>query len=108
MMAKYNPFFERAGMIRVDYVRDEISLEKKMRRLLEANNFDFDFAKSKTYCRHFFSQLDEGDKKALLEHLSEFAHQPFIKMRTVTPDLLSRVFSSHGFYLYWVNGSLCS
>jgi hypothetical protein len=107
-MAKYNPFFEKAGMIRVDYRRDEISLEKKMRKLLEAHNFDFDFARSKTYCRHFFTQLNDQDKKALLEYLSEFAHQPFIKIRTVTPDLLTKVFSSDGIYLYWINGSLCA
>jgi len=104
VMAKYNPFFEKAGMIRVDYRRDEISLEKKLRRLLEAHNFDFDFAKSKTYCRHFFTRLDGQDKKVLLEYLSEFAHQPFIKIKTVNPGLLTKVFSSEGVYLYWVNG----
>lgn len=32
VMAKYNLFFEKAGMIRVDYKRDESSMEKKMRR----------------------------------------------------------------------------
>ena len=36
VMAKYNPFFEKAGMLRVDYRRDEISEEKKIRRFLEA------------------------------------------------------------------------
>jgi len=78
---------------------------KKIRRFLEARNFDFDFVRSKTYCRHFFSQLDGRDKKVLLEYLSEFARQPFIKTKTVTPDLLTRVFSSDGVYLYWVNVS---
>jgi len=107
VMAKYNPFFEKAGMMRVDYRRDEISEEKKIRRFLEGRNFDFDFARSKTYCRHFFSQLNGQDKKVLLGYLSEFAHQPFIKTKRVTPDLLTRVFSSEGVYLYWVNGSLC-
>jgi len=107
VMAKYNPFFEKAGMMRVDYRRDEISEEKKIRRFLEGRNFDFDFARSKTYCRHFFSQLNSQDKKVLLGYLSEFAHQPFIKTKTVNPELLTRVFSSEGVYLYWVNGSLC-
>lgn len=103
VMAKYNPFFEKAGMIRVEYRRDESSVEEKMRRLLEDHNFDFDFAKSKTYCRHFFSQLNRRDKKVLLEHLSEFGSQPFIKTKAVTPYLLTKVFSSSGVYLYWVN-----
>jgi len=106
VMAKYNPFLEKAGMIRVDYKRDEISEEKRIRRFLEAHNFDFDFVRSKTYCHHFFSQLNGEDKKVLLEYLSEFARQPFIKIKTVTPDLLTRVFSSDGVYLYWVNGAL--
>jgi len=108
VMAKYNPFFEKAGMIRVDYRRDETSEDKKIRRFLEARNFDFDLARSRTYCRHFFGQLDGQDKKVLLEYVSEFAHQPFIKTKTVTPELLTRVFSSEGVYLYWVNGVLCA
>ena len=97
VMAKYNPFFEKAGMLRVDYRRDEISEEKKIRRFLEAHSFDFDFVRSKTYCRQFFSQLDSQDKKVLLEYLSEFARQPFIKAKTVTPESLTRVFSSEVF-----------
>jgi len=28
VMARYNPFFEKAGMVRVDYQRDEISVQK--------------------------------------------------------------------------------
>jgi len=107
VMAKYNRFLEKAGMIRVDYKRDEISEEKKIRCFLEAHNFDFYFVRSKTYCRHFFSQLEGRDKRVLLEYLSEFARQPFIKTKTVTPDLLARVFSSDGVYLYWINSSLC-
>ncbi len=106
VMAKYNPFFEKAGMIRVDYGRDETSTEKKTRRFLKGNGFDFAFVRSKTYCRHFFSELNDQDKQALLEHLSEFASQPFIRMETVTPDLLIRIFSSEGVYLYWINSSL--
>lgn len=105
VMAKYNPFFEKAGMIRVNYRRGESSIEKRVRRLLEAHKFDFTFVRSQTYCRHFFSQLNGQDKKILLEYLSEFAHQPFIKTRKVTPDLLTKVFSSSGVYLYWLNGS---
>ena len=105
VMTKYNPFFEKAGMLRVDYTRDEMSLEKKVRRFLEACEFDFDLVRSKTYCRDFFSQLDEQNKKVLLGYLSEFARQPFIKTKTVSPDLLTKVFSSSGVYLYWVKGS---
>ncbi|MFX1487227.1 MAG: hypothetical protein ACFFBS_09075, partial [Promethearchaeota archaeon] len=105
VMAKYNPIFEKADMTRVNYSRDENSIEKKIRRLLEANNFDFAFVRSKTYCRHFFGQLNCQDKKVLLGYLYNFAHQPFIKAKTVTPDLLTRVFSSDVVYLYYINGS---
>ena len=107
VMAKYNPFFEKAGMIRVNYRGDESSIEKKMRRFLEAHSFDFDFVRSKTYCRNFFNQLKRQDKKLLLQYLSEFAQQPFIEIKTITPDLLTKVSASSGIYLYWVNGLLC-
>ena len=106
VMAKYNPFFEKAGMVRVNYRRDETSIEKKIRGFLEAHNFDLTLRGSKTYCRHFFSELNNQDKQALLEYLSEFASQPFIKMETITPDLLTRILSSEGVYLYWVNSAL--
>jgi len=103
VMAKYNRFLEEAGMMRVDYRRDEISEEKKIRRFLEARNFNFDLVRSRAYCRQFFSQLNDEDKKVLLLYLSEFSHQPFIKTK-VKPELLTKVFSSSGVYLYWVNG----
>jgi len=103
VMAKYNPFFERAAMIRVDYDRDEVYEEKKIRRFLEARDFNLDFVRSKTYCRDFFARLNEQDKKTLLDYLSEFASQPFMKIKRVTPDLLTRAFSSDSIYLYWVN-----
>jgi len=106
VMAKYNPFFERAGMVRVDYERDESSVEKKIREFFEAHNFDFNFARSKTYCRRFFNELNNQDKQTLIAYLSRFASQPFVKMEAVTPDLLTRIVSSEGVYLYWVNGSL--
>jgi ABC-type ATPase with predicted acetyltransferase domain len=106
VMAKYNPFFEKAGMVRVDYRRDETSVEKKAREFMEAHNFDFDFARSKTYCRRFFNELNRQDKQTLIEYLSEFASQPFIKMEAITADLLTRIISSEGVYLYWVNGSI--
>jgi ABC-type lipoprotein export system ATPase subunit/N-acetylglutamate synthase-like GNAT family acetyltransferase len=106
VMAKYNPFFEKAGMVRVDYRRDESSIEKRIREFLEARNFDFDFARSKTYCRRFFNELNNQDRQTLMAYLSEFASQPFIKMETVTPDLLTRIFPSEGVYLYWVNSSI--
>jgi len=103
VMAKYNPFFEKAGMVRVDYRRDETSIERKMRKFLEARDFEFDFTRSKTYCRSFFRELTKQDKKELLKCLTEFAHQPFIKAKTITSDLMSKVFSTNCVYLYWIN-----
>jgi ABC-type lipoprotein export system ATPase subunit/N-acetylglutamate synthase-like GNAT family acetyltransferase len=105
VMAKYNPFFEKAGMVKVDYGRDEASVEKTLKSFLKEHNFDSAFARSKAYCRQFYNQLDERNKKILLGHLAEFASQPFVKIKTATPDLLARVFPNMGVYLYWVNGS---
>jgi len=103
VMARYNPFFEKAGMLRVDYRRDETAIDKKIRGFLGERNFDLKLAKSKAYCRGFFNQLNDDDRKVLLGYLSEFVQQPFIKIKMVTPDLISKAFSSDGVYLYRVS-----
>jgi energy-coupling factor transporter ATP-binding protein EcfA2/GNAT superfamily N-acetyltransferase len=102
VMAKYNPFFEKAGMLRMDYRRDETSIDRKIKQFLAEHGFDFKLAKSKVYCRSFFNHLSDVEKKALLGFLSEFVEQPFVKIKVVTPDLISRAFSSDGIYLYWI------
>jgi hypothetical protein len=48
-------------------------------------------------------KLSDEDKKKMLEYLTEFARQPFIKAKRVTPSLLTKVFSSEAAYLYCVN-----
>ena len=107
VMARYNPFFEKAGMVRVDYITDRRSKEKEVRSFLEARSFDFDFVKSKTYCTKFFTRLNGHDKKKLVEYLTDFTRQPFIKAKKVSPDLLTKMFNSEATYLYWVNSSSC-
>lgn len=102
VMARYNPFFEKAGMVKVEYSRNEVAVERKIRAFLEGKNFDFRLSKSRAYCRSFFGQLCDENKQLLLGLLTEFVQQPFIKVKTVTPDLLSRIFSSEGTYLYWI------
>lgn len=103
IMAMYNPFFEKAGMLKFPYKRDRPSEEKKIRQFLERLNFDFDFGRSKTYCNSFYSQLTKQNKKKLLDFLTDYAHQPFIKIRRITPGLLSNVFPSETTYLYLIN-----
>lgn len=105
-MARYNPFFEKAGMKRVDYTVDRRSNEKDARTFLEAHGFDFDFIQSKTYCNKFFAELSNPDKQTLIEFLTDFARQPFIKAKQVSSELLPRMFSSEAIYLYWINSSL--
>jgi GNAT superfamily N-acetyltransferase len=105
VMARYNPFFEKAGMLRVDYRRDETGLDCKIKRFLEEHSFDFKLAKSKAYCREFFNQLNGDGRRALLAYLVEFARQPFVKMKTASLDLISKVLSSDGVYLYWIKSS---
>jgi len=73
---------------------------------LESQGFDFNFIKSKTYCTNFFMALSDENKKKLLGYLTEFARQPFIKAKKITPDLLTKMFNSEATYLYWVNSSL--
>jgi ABC-type ATPase with predicted acetyltransferase domain len=102
VMARHNPFFERAGMLRVDYNRDETAVNKKIRAFLEERYFDSKLARSKAYCRDFFSRLSEEDRKVLLGCLYEFVQQPLVKTKKVTPDLIGKVFASEGTYLYWI------
>ena len=96
VMARYNPFFEKAGMLRVDYRRDKTSMDKKIKQFLVEHGFDFKLAKSKVYCRSFFNHLGDEEKKVLLKFLSWFVEQPFVKIKVVTPDLIRKVFSSDG------------
>jgi hypothetical protein len=103
VMAKYNPFFEKAGMAKVDYHRDDNALSKKIKVFLEERSFDFNLVKSKAYCYGFFSKLNYNDRKALLDYISRFLQQAFVKVKTATPEQLTRVFSSEGVHLYWIN-----
>jgi GNAT superfamily N-acetyltransferase len=105
VMAKYNPFFERAGMVKVEYRRKGNELTSKIRKLLEARGFDFSLAGSKTYCCQVFNTLGEGEKQELMAYLTEFANKPFMNVQTVEPSLLARVFSQSGAYLYWMSNS---
>jgi ABC-type lipoprotein export system ATPase subunit len=105
VMARYNPFFEKAGMARIDYTIDRRSKEKEVRSFLKSHNFDFDFVKSKTYCTKFFAKLPKEDKKILVDYLTDFAKQPFIKAKRISPELLTKLFSSKATYLYWINAS---
>ena len=103
VMAKYNPFFEKAGMLQFHYKVDETSEEKKIKQFLEELGFDFDLGKSKSYCKNFYNSLTNHNKKLLLEYLTDYAQQPFIKIKRITPELLSKVFRSETTYLYWIN-----
>jgi hypothetical protein len=105
-MAKYNPFFEKAGMRSLNYRRTESSTEKALKEFLEPRGFDFSKVRSRIYCKKFFDKLDEADRGTFLSYLREYAGQPFIKIERITPDLLARVFSPDAQYLYWVNGSV--
>ncbi|MGD0495572.1 MAG: ParB N-terminal domain-containing protein [Candidatus Bathyarchaeia archaeon] len=102
VMARYNPFFEKAGMLRVDYRRGGNAADKKIQAFLDEHGFDSKLARSKAYCSDFFSHLSEEDRRILLSYLTEFVQQPFVKVKTVTPDLIGRIFSSEGIYLYWI------
>jgi len=103
VMGKYNPFLEKAGLVRVDYRRDGTSVENKIKKFLEAHDFDFDFLRSKTYCCDFFNRLNAEDKETLLRYLSEFANQPFIEIGRITPELLTKTLASDCAYFYWIN-----
>jgi ABC-type transport system involved in cytochrome c biogenesis ATPase subunit/GNAT superfamily N-acetyltransferase len=103
VMARYNPFFERAGMVKVEYERCASPEATRIRELLKKRGFDFTLSKSKGYCRHFYSQLCEEDRKMLLRCLHDFGRLPFIKTKNVTPDMLGAVISFNGVYLYWMN-----
>jgi hypothetical protein len=70
---------------------------------LKEHNFDVKFAKSKTYCQTYFSQLNAEDKQTVTGYLKEFVEQPFIKTKNVTPELLSKTQHSKANYLYWIN-----
>ena len=92
-------------MVRVDYKIDRHPSEKEVRDFLELHGFDLDFVKSRTYCNKFYTELTQQDKQKLTEFLTEFARQPFIKAKKVSPDLLTKMFSSEATYLYWIKNN---
>jgi hypothetical protein len=87
-------------MLRVDYQRGERAVDKKMKGFLEPRGFDFKLAMSETYCRDFFSRLSDEDKKVLVGYLTEFVQQLFVRVKSVTPELLGRA-------LYFRETSTC-
>ena len=103
VMARYNPFFEKAGMAKVNYCKDETAIDKKINTFLKNRNFDFQLAKSKAYCNQYFTGLNAEDKQTLISHLKEFVEQPFIKIKTVSPELLGKTMYQESNYLYWIN-----
>ena len=62
VMPKFNPFFEKAGMIKVDYERYDKKLNERRRRL-ENLNIDLNLLKSKTYALKIYNQMEEIEKK---------------------------------------------
>jgi ABC-type transport system involved in cytochrome c biogenesis ATPase subunit/N-acetylglutamate synthase-like GNAT family acetyltransferase len=105
VMARYNPFFEKAGMIKVDYEREESSVEKRIKAFLEQHSFNFDLLRSRTYCCEFYNQLNHDDKKALTSLLSEFSNQPYIRIEKITPEILTKTTASKCAYYYWINSA---
>ena len=79
VMAKYNPFFERAGMVKVDYKAEETAVDKKINGFLKEHNFDFRLSKSKRYCRDFYAQLIDEQKQVLTAYLKELCSSPSLK-----------------------------
>jgi len=102
VMARFNPFFEKAGMLRVDYERSKNATDKKIQEFLDEHGFESKLARSKAYCTEFFSHLNEEQRKVLLNYLAEFVRQPFVKIKKVSPDLIGKIYSSQGIYLYWI------
>ena len=54
-------------------------------------------------CQNYFSLLTSEDKQTLTGYLKEFVEQPFIKIKEVTPELLTKTQHSKSNYLYWIN-----
>jgi flagellar basal body-associated protein FliL len=82
--AKFNPFFEKAGMKKIQYTRTETAIDKKINAYLQAHNFNFKSAKSKTYRQNYFDQLNTEEKQTIIDRLKEFIQQPFTKTSTIT------------------------
>lgn len=60
-MALYNPFFEKAGMTRVDVAEDET--RAKMCKELENLGFDIKLLSSARYCQNIYEKLSDTDKE---------------------------------------------
>jgi len=106
VMGKYNPFFEKAGMKKVDYEQDTKPISAKIKTFLAEQGFNVDLANSSSYCETFYNSLSDDIKKRVLAMLKKFAKIPYIKHANVDAKLITKLFNTKGTYLYWVQPKL--
>ena len=106
-MAKYNPVFEHAGMVRVDIERKLDPATTRLKNLLEQKGFDFNFLYSRKYCRDFYYKQDVKTRQKIIRHLRKLGRHPstgFVKGdQVVAVERLTRLIPRDTVYLYWIN-----
>jgi ABC-type ATPase with predicted acetyltransferase domain len=78
VMAKYNPFAEKAGMQKVA-VQDASKEAMKIRDVLEELGFDIQFLGSRKYIQERLRRLDEDDILKVKAAFMKYKHPRFLK-----------------------------
>jgi len=81
VMAKYNPFAEKAGMVRVA-MQEPPKEAVKIRDLLEEVGFDIQFLNSKKHVQERLSRLDQDDILKIKAAFMKYKHPRFLKIFT--------------------------
>jgi GNAT superfamily N-acetyltransferase len=105
VMAKYNPFFEKAGMKRIDIVRKLTKEQKKALEFLKSKGFDIELIRSKKYCEEFLNSLTNEERKKLESMLKHFPEMLRFFLKKKIPNLsemLSRLLPMSTSYFYYI------
>lgn len=114
VMARYNPFFEKAGMTKVEVHKTSKEVAV-VAAFLEDHGFDLNYLRSTTACRKFLTKISPKTRRELTEILRKNARAYMNAYPKVAEGLLRKVergdlvepmkksVPMDTLYFYWVN-----
>jgi len=105
VMAKYNPFFEKAGMKRIDVQRKLEPEQEETLEFLKSKGFDIELIRSKKYCEEFLERISSKDREkleSLIEKVLPTIKFVSRKKKLDLAEALSRLLPMPTAYFYYI------
>jgi GNAT superfamily N-acetyltransferase len=114
VMARYNPFFEKAGMTKVEVHKTSREVEV-VAAFLEDHGFDLNYLRSTNACRKFLAKISPKTRRELTEILRKNARAYMNAYPKVAAGLLRKIEAGDlvepmkksipmdTLYFYWIN-----